>query len=104
VARTKRKKQARPPRTVSLLRSPSVDGVGAFRITDGKESAIYAFGEIRCDVGGRGFAIHRLGLGNLYHLRVGMPDECSCECLGFYRHGRCRHILGMAALIHKRLI
>jgi hypothetical protein len=22
-----------------------------------------------------------MGLGNLYHVRIGQPEECSCECL-----------------------
>jgi len=99
--RTRRTGRKPPQRTVALLRSPSVDGVGAFRISDGKEAALYAFHEIFCEIGGRGFALHRLGLGNLYHVRLGVPEECSCECLGFLRHGRCRHILGMLALIRK---
>ena len=58
--------------------------------------------EIRCDIGGRGFAVHRLGLGHLYHVRVGRSHDCSCECKGFLYHGYCRHILGLLALIRER--
>lgn len=89
----------RVERTIRLVRSPHVDGIGVLRITTGNHLDWYTFGEIRCDIGGRGFAIHRLGLGNLYHVRVGTPEECSCECLGFLRHGRCKHILGLRALM-----
>ena len=31
--------------------------------------------QLPCDIGGRGFAVHRLGLGTLYHVRVGSPAE-----------------------------
>jgi hypothetical protein len=64
----------------------------------------YTLHEIRCDIGGRGFAVHRLGLGRLYHVRVGTPSECSCECLGFLRHGNCRHVLGLLGLIRRGLL
>jgi hypothetical protein len=85
-------------RSIRLIRSPSRDGVGVLSITAGGVTAFYTFHEIPCFIGGRGFAIHRLGLGNLYHVRIGPPEDCSCECLGFLRHGRCRHVLGLLAL------
>jgi hypothetical protein len=88
-------------RTISLTRSPTADGVGVFRITVGGRSQFYTFREIRCDIGGRGFAVHRLGLGSLYHVRVGRPEECSCECLGFLSRTSCRHVLGLRALIRQ---
>jgi hypothetical protein len=87
------------PRVIRLIRAPDVLGVGVFAIIDRKEMEFYVFKEIPCEIGGRGFAVHRLGLANLYHVRVGAPRDCSCECLGFLRHGRCKHIQGLAALI-----
>ena len=93
-----------PVRTISLFRPPGRDGVGVFRITVGPRSQFYTFREIRCDIGGRGFAVHRLGLGELYHVRVGRPADCSCECLGFLRWGHCRHVLGLRALMRQRLL
>jgi hypothetical protein len=91
----------RPTRSICLVRSPGGDGVGVFCVQVGKEAAYYTLHEIRCDIGGRGFAVHRLGLGNLYHVRVGSPEECSCECKGFLVHGSCRHVLGLLALIRE---
>ncbi len=94
---SKRRRQ----RLIRLWRPPAADGVGVFSINDGKEEDFYAFGEIPCAIGGRGFAVHRLGLGDLYHVRIGTPADCSCECLGFLRHGHCRHVQGLLALLEQ---
>jgi len=85
-------------RSIRLIRSPSHDGVGVFCVTVKQKTAFYTFHEIPCLIGGRGFAVHRLGLGQLYHVRIGEQAECSCECLGFLAHNRCRHIQGLLAL------
>ncbi len=88
-------------RTVRIVYPPNADGVGAFCIeTDGK-SQFYMFLEIRCEIGGRGFAVHRLGQGELYHVRVGAPEDASCECMGFLRWGHCKHVSALSALIKK---
>jgi hypothetical protein len=87
------------PRVIRLIQTRDAFGVGVLAISDRKRTQFYVFKEIPCDIGGRGFAVHRLGLGDLYHVRVGTPSESSCECLGFLRHGRCKHIQGLAALI-----
>ncbi len=93
-----------PERVIRLIRSPARDGVGAFSVRAGGRTTFSALHEIRCDIGGRGFAVHRLGLGELYHVRIGRPADCSCECLGFLRYGRCRHVLGLLALIRRGLL
>src|ERR1700747_311112 len=91
-------------RTIRLVRPTTIDGVGVFCVTVGERSWYYTLREIRCDIGGRGFAVHRLGLGTLYHVRIGEPRDCLCECLGSLRHGHCRHILGLLALIRRGLL
>jgi hypothetical protein len=91
-------------RTIRLVRPPLVDGVGVFCIRDSRRSTFYTFHEIPCAIGGRGFAVHKLGLGQLYHVRIGRRAECSCECLGFLAHGACRHVLGLLALARHRLV
>src|SRR5262245_41091634 len=88
-------------RTIQLVRPLNADGVGVFCIEVNGKLQFYTFCEIRCDIGGRGFAVHRLGQGELYHVRVGVPDDTSCECMGFLRWGRCKHIASLAALIKK---
>jgi hypothetical protein len=91
-------------RSICLVRPPNEDGVGVFSVTDGKETTFYTLREIPCAIGGRGFAVHRTGLGILYHVRVGEPEEQSCECLGFLAHGRCKHVLGLLALIREGML
>lgn len=93
-----------PPRTIELVRPPDEYGVGVFRITVGTKSQFYAVREIRCEIGGRGFAVHRLGMGTLYHVRVGKPADCECECLGWLRWGKCKHVSGLLALVRRGLL
>ena len=94
--------RAKPARSIRLVRAASVDGVGVLQFTLGKESQFYAFVEIRCDIGGRGFRMHRLGLGDAYDIRVGRPADCSCECKGWLAHRNCKHVHGLRALIRSR--
>src|SRR5947208_13144700 len=91
----------KPARTIRLVRSPAADGVGVFCISTGWESQFYTVVEIPCEIGGRGFVVHRLGMGTVYHVRIAAPSENSCECLGFLRWGRCKHVLGLRALIQR---
>jgi hypothetical protein len=88
-----------PARTIRLVRPPTRDGVGVFCVRTAEEATFYTFREIPCAIGGRGFVVHRLGLGTVYHVRVGARPDCSCECLGYLAHGRCKHILGLLALV-----
>lgn len=93
-----------PERSIRLVRPPDRDGVAVFSVRTRAECTYYTLREIACEIGGRGFAVHRLGLGNLYHVRVGRREDCSCECLGFLAHGRCKHVLGLLALIRRGLL
>ena len=94
----------KPARAIALVRSPRIDGTGVFRITIGSKSQFYTFHEICCEIGGRGFVVHRLGLGTVYHVRVGSPEDCSCECLGWLRHNTCKHVLGLLALLSRKML
>src|SRR5947208_1441609 len=84
------------PRLIRLIRPPDERGVGVFAIAVKKATQYYVFKEIRCDIGGRGFVVHRIGLADVYDVRIGRPAEYSCECLGFLRYGRCKHVQGLA--------
>ena len=91
------------PRVIRLVRRPGPCGVGVFSITERRQTIYYVFREIPCDIGGRGFEVHRLGLANLYHVRVSAADD-SCDCLGFLSRGRCKHAQGLAALIGHNMV
>lgn len=91
-------------RVIRLIRSAGPDGVGVFAIRNKKGTQYYVFKEIPCEIGGRAFSVHRMGLADVYDVRVGKPAECSCECLGYLRHGRCKHLQGLAALIGHGLL
>jgi hypothetical protein len=90
-----------PKRFIRLIQTPDQGGVAVFSVSAGKSTSFYTLREIPCEIGGRGFAVHRLGLGTLYHVRIGRPEECSCECLGWLAHGHCRHVLGLLALVRE---
>lgn len=92
------------PRTIRLLQEPTADGPGVFVIADKKQSTFYVFREIPCEIGGRGFEVHRLGLGTLYHVRVGESRDCTCECMGFLSKNRCKHVSGLIALTGHGLV
>jgi len=89
----------RSPRVIRLLRRPDDFGVGLFSITERRRTQNYVFREIPCEIGGRGFAVHRIGLATLYHVHVDGPRRSSCECLGFLSSGHCKHIQGLSALM-----
>lgn len=91
-------------RTIRLVRPPDEHGVGVFCITVGSRTHWYTFREIPCEIGGRGFEVHKTGLGTLYHVRAGDPIDCSCECQGWLYRQRCKHVLGLRALIRAGLL
>ena len=90
-----------PPRSIRLVRRPARDGWGVFVVRVGEEAALYPFREIPCFIGGRGFVVHRWGTRRWYHVRIGEPSECSCECLGYLFRRRCRHVQGLRTLLRR---
>lgn len=92
------------PRVIRLVQVPDALGVGVFAVIERKDTQFYVCKEIPCEIGGRGFLVHRLGLANVYHVRVGEPADCSCECLGFLRHGKCKHVQALLALTGHRAL
>jgi hypothetical protein len=102
-----RPKSKPPKRSVTVLRQKDERGVVLVCMTiestnrSGKttiENTSYCVREIRCDIGGRGFEMHKVGLGTMYHVRVGDSADCECECMGYLRYGSCRHVLSLLAL------
>ena len=93
-----------PLRLVRLLTAPTPEEPGILCLTTGKKQAHYVFQEIPCEIGGQAFAIHGLGIGVLYHVHVGEGTDCSCECMGFLRHGRCKHVMALRALMENGMV
>lgn len=83
---------------IELLHPCEEGGIGLFSVTQRKKTHYYLFAEIPCEIGGRGFAVQRLGEDRVYHVRIGAVEECSCECLGFLRHGHCKHLHALLAI------
>ena len=61
----------------------------------------YMFKEVGCDIGGRGFEVSR-EKGATYHVHLG--NHTTCECLGYLRHGHCRHINGLREALGQRAL
>jgi len=91
-------------RTIRLVRPPTSDEPGVLCISDKKDATFYAFHEVPCEIGGRAFAVHRLGLGQLYSVRVGVREDCTCECMGYLSKGHCKHVQGLLALTGHGLV
>jgi hypothetical protein len=68
-------------------------------IFNAQQGGIYAAHEIRCDIGGRGFHVHRIGTGRTYHVRIGAPEDTDCECLGYLRWNHCKHLDRLTQLL-----
>ena len=69
-------------RSIRLVRSPTADGIGVFRIDVGGKAQFYTLREIPCEIGGRGFAVHRLGMGEVYHATdTNLKREVAIEVL-----------------------
>ena len=97
-------KKRRKERAVRLMRCPDKAEPGAFAIVEGRKITYYAFREIACHIGGRGFLVHRLDEERLYHVRIGSARESTCECLGFCRHAQCKHVQALQALVGQGLL
>jgi hypothetical protein len=82
----------RPARSISRLDN------GRVRITCGRLTTDYTVVELPCEIGGRGFEVSNMSSMEIYHTRIHGRDR-SCDCLGHYRHGHCKHADGLARLI-----
>lgn len=90
-------------RTVRLVRS-AAGAPGVFAISEGRKLSFYYYQEVPSDIGGRGFSVLRIGTTAVYHVRIGSIGETTCECMGFLRQGRCKHILALQALLKEGLL
>lgn len=87
----------KPARSVALHIRPDGAAPGAIELTVGKQSGGYLMTEIGSDFG-RAFAVEKAEDGTVYHVLLD-GAESSCECMGHLRHGHCKHVSGLSALI-----
>ena len=97
--------RVQPARSIRLLSAPTADRPGLVRITAGKLSTLYRLSLIPADYGA-GFdltkclmvqvepGVYEARDGETYHVNL----AGSCECKGFLRHGRCKHLDGLRKL------
>ena len=81
------------------LVSLAATGAFAFCVSQGKAEDRYVASPVDADFGA-GYRVEKAGDPESdYHvLLADAPGSHSCECLGFCRYGRCRHVSSLLAL------
>ena len=110
---TKTRSRRKPERRIRLIK-PIQDGMGALQITVGGEPHNYLIYILRSDFGSAFRLIKQelvpqtegfYELTDTARYNVCLSGEqSSCECLGYLKHGHCRHIEGLAVLRQRGLI
>ena len=74
-------------------------------LTVGKQTTEYVVRELRADFG-RGFELVKVGPDPaVYHVLLDQKEgRHSCECQGFLRWSRCKHLSGLLALAAQGLL
>jgi hypothetical protein len=81
---------------------------GVLKIAVGAEADVYFFRRLPCGLEGcEAFEVQKLaqeGVCPAYHVLLdGQSGKHSCECKGFLRYGRCKHVDGLRVLLGKGL-
>jgi hypothetical protein len=82
-------------------------GTGELAIDDVRSSTRYAVAGLPCEFDGRAARLVKLTAGtdreaegySVFCAAPGSRDHDSCECKGFYRHGRCKHVAALRAML-----
>jgi hypothetical protein len=92
-------------RSVRLTLAPCLTGPGVLDIRVGKDEASYYLTPLPSDFG-RAFRLDKFGIdgGECYHVNLdtaASPGQAkhSCECKGWLRWNRCKHVEGLLALV-----
>jgi hypothetical protein len=100
---TKTRKPRQVVRTITLKLNPFEGNPGVVRIkvVDGKRTTEhdYLLTPLASDFG-TAFRLEKTGEpdGETYHVNLD-GEKSSCECKGHMRHGRCKHVDGLTALV-----
>lgn len=88
----------RPARSIRLELPCYGKNSGVVSITVGRQEDKYFVTRVPSEIGGDAYRVEKIGEpASDYHVRLGAEGH-SCECLGFLRHDRCKHVEGLAAL------
>jgi hypothetical protein len=100
-----RKPRPKPERRIRLCMKPEGAAPGVIRISIGKDAHDYFLTELPADFG-RGFRLEKIGTdGEPIAYAVNIDgDKRTCECKGFGRWQRCKHVDGLAALLAAGLL
>ena len=88
------RQRKKPARYCRVARSE--DGTRTLTLRVGKQATDYDLLEVGAD-GGRGYELTKAD-GTVYHVCVDGLASC-CDCRGFDRWGRCKHVDSLAALV-----
>lgn len=94
---TKKAKAKRSVRVVHAIGSIPHTQDGLISITTPDKTALYWIREVPTQLDGRAFSLSQVCTREEYTCHVGA--HTSCECLGFTRHGHCKHTSATKALI-----
>jgi hypothetical protein len=97
-ARDARKPRPRPRRSIRLVLGSHPDGHGLVWITVGKKVDPYWLSCLPAAAGERAFCLEKPD-GQIHHVAL-LADGQTCDCPGFTYRGRCKHVAGLAALVH----
>lgn len=97
------KKSARSVRVVLPIGS-QVGGDGLIRISTPDKSASYWTAEVPSALPGRAFSLKERGKVEAPEYTCHVGGHRSCECLGWLRWGKCKHVDALAALVATELV
>jgi hypothetical protein len=86
-----------------VVKPGEIARTGVARITEGGAVADYLVTAMPAD-GGRAFEVFKLCTEEsnpTYHFLLAADGKHSCECKGFLRWDRCRHVSGLLALLDR---
>jgi hypothetical protein len=108
---TSRRPRVKPARSICLLATPTADRPGLVRITVGRLATLYRLTALPADFGA-GFELVKCLLverePGVWEARDGETYDVNlagtCECKGYFKHGRCKHLDGLRKLATEGLL
>jgi hypothetical protein len=89
----------RKPRTIRLVQKETGENPAIVKIVANGKAALYHVREIENELGnGRAFDVREDGQDRAYQCITTGEDQ-TCDCAGFARWNRCKHVQGLFALV-----